>query len=130
MVREQDKHGAWFPRMNSTYGHVDKMLSPNSAPPNFVADNNVTIGIDMEDRLLGLVFNLGQISGKLFNSLGERNISTVVTANDCLALQVRDKDRRCHHGHTLTRLYPILYPSSQRRKNDAPKPVCASSDLI
>jgi hypothetical protein len=45
-------------------------------------------------------------------------------------LQVRDKDRRCHHGHTLTRLYPILYPSSQRRKNDAPKPVCASSDLI
>jgi hypothetical protein len=77
------------------------MFSPDPVRTNILADRDFPVAIDMKDGFLGLLVHFHQIILKLFYRSGKRNITSIISADNSLALQVRDEDSRRNHGRSV-----------------------------
>ena len=100
--RPQIYLGEHKPSRKCTHRNVDKGFAPWSRSPNFV-QLDIAIRIDMKHWSLAFVFDIDQILGKSLNGLGQRNIASVISADDGLALQVGDKYGRSYHRKRFVR---------------------------
>ena len=85
-------------RRISTHGYVDKSLAARPCHTNIISRLEISIHIDMKDGLSSFLFDFAKVLRKDFNSLIGRVVTSIVAANDGLALQVCDKDSRSNHG--------------------------------
>ena len=79
------------------------MFSPGSSRPNIFSRLNVAVRIDVKDGFLGLVLDFRQVILKTFDSLVERHIASVVSADDGFALEVCDEDSGSDHGLVVSK---------------------------
>ena len=85
-------------RRMSTYNYVDEGLAAWPRHANIVSRLEIPIDIDVKDGLSRFLFDFAKVFSKDLNSLVDRVVTSIVAANDRLALQVCDKDSRSDHG--------------------------------